>query len=121
MVSYVVHPGLHQLIHQPTRTTMNSCKNTQRQKYGFAGISEHWRTVMTLWICLHTADVAGSIRHRPYFEYADLQVKPSNTRCQCAPEYAWYRDSRAGVPARPNSLPLEPQTAGCVSISGLLC
>src|SRR5215211_5867516 len=48
------------VVHQPTRTTANKDEYTQREKDGFAGISEHQRTAMTLWSCLCTAEARGS-------------------------------------------------------------
>ena len=41
----------------------------------FVGISEHQRTSAALWIHLHTAEVAGSIPHRPLWKTPGLQVR----------------------------------------------
>ena len=100
-VSYVVLPGLHQLVHQPTRTTMNVCEFTQRQKDGFAGISEHWRTATTLWICLHTAEVAGSNPASPTSERCYFAGKNAKPRISWHPAFDASDDrlTTVGVPA----------------------
>src|SRR3712207_2902556 len=48
------------VVHQPTQTTANNHDNLVEGICLFAGISERQRTTTTLWICLHTAEVAGS-------------------------------------------------------------
>ncbi len=48
------------IVHQPARTAANN-RGTSPERIGrFAGVFEQRRTSTTLWICLHTAEVAGS-------------------------------------------------------------
>src|SRR5919112_1534157 len=61
------------VVHQPTRTPANKHETCSDKVRHFPGISERHRTTMTSWICLHTAEDAGSIPASPTVKSGVLQ------------------------------------------------
>src|ERR671913_391278 len=51
--------------HRPNLYRGNKHETDSEEMRTFAGLSERQRTTTTLWICLHTAEVAGSIPASP--------------------------------------------------------
>jgi hypothetical protein len=62
------------VVHQPTRTTANTHDNLLEIICLFAGVFEQRRTTVTVWICFHTAEVAGSNPASP------TSKNPANSR-----------------------------------------
>jgi hypothetical protein len=84
------------VVHQPTRTPANKHETFSDKIRHFAGISERQRTTTTLWICLHTAEVAGSSPASLTKKY--LQI-------------AWYQDPL--LPPRGSSVQ-QPVPVACL-------
>ena len=75
LINVAVTRRLHQLIHQPRRTTANIHDTSSDEICLFAGIFENGRTTKALWICLRKAEVTSRVSSGPLLKSLLLQVK----------------------------------------------